>query len=129
MDNIYFHKKMNLTTIVTLRIFNVLFRSNSLSELNVIFIYFSSHWSDFLVIDLIKSMILIYSSSYFLNFYLLSLVGTSVKNLFPLFSSISIASLFLKIRCKGFTLLIFTYFKPLIFTYLMTLLLVFDLFC
>ena len=61
-----------------LRVSIVLFRGNSSSELNLIFIYFS------LVINLIKSLILLHSSSCFLIFSMLSLVGTSVKYLFPL---------------------------------------------
>ena len=44
----------------------VLFRGNSSSELNLIFTYFSSQSSEFLDIDLIKSLILIQNSSYFL---------------------------------------------------------------
>ena len=63
----------------------VLFKSNSFSEINLIFIYFSSKSSEFLLIDPIRSLIMLQSFSYFLIFYLISLVG--VKYLFPLISS------------------------------------------
>ena len=53
----------------------------------------------------------------FLNFFFLfSLLGTSVKYFFPLISSKYLFTL-LKIRYKGFTVLIFTYFEYLIVTY------------
>ena len=42
-----------------------LFRHNSSPELSLIFKYFSSKLSEFLVIELIKSLILFQSSSYF----------------------------------------------------------------
>ena len=44
----------------------VLFRGNSSSELNLIFVYFLSYSSEFLVIDLIKSLILVHSSPFFI---------------------------------------------------------------
>ena len=47
------------TTVIMIRMFIVLFRDNSSSESNLIFICFSSPSSEFLVIDLIKSLILL----------------------------------------------------------------------
>ena len=63
-----------------------LFRHNSSPELSLIFKYFSSKSSEFLVIELIKSLILFQSSSYFLIFALLSLVEPRVKYLLLLIS-------------------------------------------
>ena len=80
-------RKTVLTTIVTLETSIVLFKGNFSSQLNLIFIYFLSYSSEILVIDPIKSLILLHSSSYFLIFSLLSLAGTSVKYSFPLISS------------------------------------------
>ena len=68
------------------------------------------------VYDLIKSLILLHSSWYFLFSSLLSLVGTNVKYLVLLISWKNPFGL-LKIRYKGLTLLVFTYFKSLIVTY------------
>ena len=47
------------TTVIMIRMFIVLFRDNSSSKSNLIFICFSSPSSGFLVIDLIKSLILL----------------------------------------------------------------------
>ena len=47
------------TTVIMIRMFIVLFRDNSSSKSNLIFICFSSPSSEFLVIDLIKSLILL----------------------------------------------------------------------
>ena len=52
----------------------------------------------------------------FLIFSLLSLVGTSVKYLFPLVSS-KYPFIFLRIRYKEFSLLVFMYSQSLIVTY------------
>ena len=52
----------------------------------------------------------------FLIFSLLSLVGTSVKYLFPLVSS-KYPFIFLRIRSKEFSLLVFMYSQSLIVTY------------
>ena len=82
----------------------ILFRGNSSSELNLIFIYFSSKSSEFSVIDLIKSLILLQSSSYLFIFPLLSIVGISVKYLLPLIFS-NYPFTLPKIRFKGFTFL------------------------
>ena len=103
---------MALTTIIILGISFVLFRGSSSSQLN-----FSSYSSELLVNCPIKSLILLqrYSYFYFL-FFLLSLVGTSIKYLFPLISS-KYPFTSLKIRYEGFTLLIFVYFEYLIVTY------------
>ena len=60
---------------------------NSSSKLNLIFIYFIFQSSEFIVINLIKSLLLIHSYPYFFIFSLLWLVGTSVNYLFPLISS------------------------------------------
>ena len=60
VDNIcYFYKKAP-TTIAMVGISNILFKGNLSSELNLIFIYFSSKLFEFLVIDLITSLILIH---------------------------------------------------------------------
>ena len=88
----------------------ILFRGNSSSKLNLIFVNFSSKSSEFLVNDLIKSLILIHSSLYYLIFSSLSSVETSAKYLFPLISSKYPLTL-LKIRYKGFSLVIFKYFR------------------
>ena len=68
--------------------------------------------SEFLTINLIKSLILRHRSSYFFIFSLLSLVESN-KCSFPLISSYYSFAL-LKIRYKG---LRFTYFESLIVTY------------
>ena len=64
-----------------------LFRGNSSSELNLIFIYFSSELSTFLVTGLTKSPIFLHSSSNLFIISLFSLIGTSFKYLLPLISS------------------------------------------
>ena len=109
--------KKALATITITRISIVLFRGYLSSESSLIFIHFSSQ-SDFLVTNLIKSLILIHSSLYSFIFCLFSLVGTSVKYLFP---SISLKHPFVlfETRYKGFTVLIFTYFQFLIVKYAM----------
>ena len=56
-------------------------------KLNLIFKYFSTLLSELLVIDLIRSIMLIQSSSHFFLISLLSLAVTSAKYLFPLTSS------------------------------------------
>ena len=96
-------KRPDDKTIVMVGISIVLLRGNSSSELSLIFIYFSSQSSEFLVIDLMKSLILIRSSSYFLIFSLLSLVGTNFKYLFRLIFSKYLFT-YMKIIYKGFTL-------------------------
>ena len=63
----------------------VLFRGTSSSELSLIFIHFLSQSPEFLVINPIKSLILL--QSYSKLFFLLSLVGLSIKYLFLLISS------------------------------------------
>ena len=68
-----FSWKTALANIVMVGILIHLFRGNLSSELNLIFIYFLLQSSEFLVFDLI--------------FSLLWLVGNSVKYLFPLISS------------------------------------------
>ena len=80
-----FSWKASLTTIImlqisfyTLQIFIILFGGNSLSS---IFVYFSSELSQFLVLKLIKSLILLHSSLCFSIICLLLLVGTRVKYL------------------------------------------------
>ena len=108
------------TTMIMPGISIVLFRGNLSSELNLIFIYFSSQLSVFFVINLIKSLILPHSTSYFFIFSLLPLVGNSIKDLFPLISLEYLFTLLIMIY-KGFTLLILTYFAYftyyVIFTY------------
>ena len=69
-----------------------------------------------LVIDVIKSLILLHSFPYFLIYSLFSLVGTSVKYLFLSISS-KFPFTYMKIIYKGFALQIFTYLETLIFTY------------
>ena len=94
-----------------------LFRGNSLSKLNLIFIYLSS--SEF--INLIKFLISLHSFSFCLSFFfffLLSLEGTSLKYSFPLIYSKYPFTL-LKIKYKGFTLLKFRCFESLIVIYSM----------
>ena len=105
-----------MTTIIMLEISIILFKDNSPSELNLISTYFSSYTSEFLFNDLLKSLFLLQISAIFLIFSLLSLEGTSINYLFLLTFSKYLFTL-LKIRYKGFTLLIFTYFKSLIITY------------
>ena len=79
-----------------------------LSKLILIFKYFLSWSSEFLILDLFKSLIVLHSSSYFFFFTLL--VGTSVKYLFLLFYSKYVFT-FLKGRYKGFPLYIFYVFR------------------
>ena len=79
MDDNYYFKKNSSNNYYHARNSIVLFRGTSSSELNFVFIYFPSSSFEVLVIDLVKSLILLQSSSYFLIFSLLSLVGTSVK--------------------------------------------------
>ena len=108
------------TTMIVLGISIVLFRGNLSSELNLISIYFSSQLSVFFVINLIKSLIWPHSTPYFFVFYLVPLVGSSIKDLFPVISLECLFTLLIMIY-KGFTLLIltdfayFTYY--VIFTY------------
>ena len=108
------------TTMIMPGISIVLFRGNLSSELNLIFIYFSSQLSVFFVINLIKSLILPHSTSYFFIFSLLPLVGNSINDLFQLISLEYLFTLLIMIY-KGFTLLILTYFAYftyyVIFTY------------
>ena len=61
------------TTVIMIRMFIVLFRDNSSSKSNLIFICFSSPSSEFLVIDLIKSLILLQILHIFYYFF------TSIK--------------------------------------------------
>ena len=79
MDDNYRFKKNSSNNYYHARNSIVLFRGTSSSELNFVFIYFPSSSFEVLVIDLVKSLILLQSSSCFLIFSLLSLVGTSVK--------------------------------------------------
>ena len=91
-----------------------LFRDNLSSELNLIFIYFSSNSSKFLVIDFFKSLILINSFSYFLVLPLFSLSRTSFNFFFPLIYS-KYPFISPKTRYKGL-LLVFMDLKSLIVT-------------
>ena len=79
--------KTDLTTVIMIGISIALFRGNSSSELNLIFIYFSSELSTFLVTGLTKSPIFLHSSSHLFIISLFSLIGTSFKYLLPLISS------------------------------------------
>ena len=72
-----------------LGISTIFFRGYLLFELNLIFIYFPSSSSEFLVTDLIKPLILLHSSSYFYISSFLSWLGTSVKYLFLLIYTIN----------------------------------------
>ena len=116
VNSIYHFHEKQLKQPLSCQEFLYLFRGNSSSKLNLIFIYFYLN-HQFVVIDLIKFLILLHSSSYFLIFSLLSLVATSARYLGLLISSKYPFAL-LKIKYKGFTLLIFTYFESLIFRYL-----------
>ena len=70
----YFQVKLDLTAIAMIGIsIVVLFRGNSSSELSLIFIFFSTKLLQFLVIDLIKSLILLHSFSLLLLLSLLLL--------------------------------------------------------
>ena len=90
-----------------LSVYQVLDKSSS--ELNLIFIYFSSQLSVLLVIDLIRFLIFFHSSSYYFCGFQLSSVGTSVTYFFPSLSSVC-PFVLLRIRSKGFTPLIATGF-------------------
>ena len=63
--------KTTLTTTVIIGISIVLFEVKFSSQSNLIFIYFLRESFEFVVIDLIKSLILINSSRYVFIFYLL----------------------------------------------------------
>ena len=108
--------KTGPATAVMLWSSSVFCKDESSSELNLIFIYFSSWLPVLLVFDLIRPFILLYSSSYFLNMPLLSSVGTSVKDLFPLLS-LMYPFILLPLRYNVFTQLILTCFEFFILTY------------
>ena len=75
-------------TIIMFWSYSVSFKGKSSSALNLIFIYFSLESSEWLVFYLIRSLILIYSFPYIFNVSLLSSVGTGIKYLFQLLSSL-----------------------------------------
>ena len=81
-----------------LKSFNVLARGKSSSELKLIFKYSFPHLSQFLIIDLIRSLIYLIDL-YFFNMSLPSSVGTSVKCLFP-FLSLNVTIYFIHNQVK-----------------------------